>query len=75
VSTVSKSPKGPVGQVGKGIGIFEFLDSDPSCGELSLNEAEPDRCFLFIVRTQFHLGRHGCCGEIPTDLLSHGGRV
>jgi hypothetical protein len=64
------------GQVGKGVGIFKFLNSDPSRSGFRLNEAKPDCLFLLIVSAgkQFPLGRCNCHGEILTDLSSHEGR-
>jgi hypothetical protein len=61
------------GNVGKGVGK-KFLSSDPSCGELRLDEAEHDHWFLLTVGTQFNLGRCDWPNEILTDPLSHGGR-
>jgi hypothetical protein len=39
----------------KSIGVFELLRFDTSHGELRLDEAEPDRWFLFIIGTQLDL--------------------
>jgi hypothetical protein len=64
-------PKNLFGQVGKGVGIFEFLGSDLSCGKLHLNEVEPDCWFILNVRTQLHFRKCSRCSKIMTDLLSH----
>ncbi len=47
-----------LGQAGQSIGIPEFL-RDARCGELCLDEAEPDGQFLFIVGAKLDL--RGCC--------------
>jgi hypothetical protein len=59
-----------MGYVGVGEAA-KLLRSDPSHGELCLDEAEPDRWFCLIVGRQFHLGSCSCRGGFLTDLLIH----
>jgi hypothetical protein len=54
---IQNAPEDLFGQFGKGAGIFKLLSSDPSSGELCLDEAQPDDWFLLNVGTQFQLGR------------------
>ncbi len=51
-------PKDLLWQIGKRIGILELLQFDTHCGELSLDEMEPDSQFLLIVEAQLELS---CC--------------
>ncbi len=42
-----------LGQAGKGIGVFNFLQFDPCRCKLGLDEAEPNMRFLLIVGQSF----------------------